>query len=156
MVRLLRWGVIALSAIPLLLILGLLVYWGAIAARHAYAHHLTLFIIPFVMGTSVATVASWSYPNSRAVAAMELAAIPLGISLAAGAMAGLYWEAAVAFCVVASACALSGVLSVLWWPLRGLSQDERRAVFRRLLAMSHNERLRILSSRDYDDVPPAG
>lgn len=145
--KLKRWALTGFRAIPLVLMLGLLAFGSTVAAQNAFRHHLELSVMLFVVGSVIAATAAWFYPHRHAVAVMLLGAAPAGI---VAFEAGLVWEPFVAFCVFSAVCVIPAVLSIMWWPLRKLSYDERVAVYQRLLKQPHDERMRRLWSRQYD------
>lgn len=145
-----RWAFTFLRTIPLLLMLGALALGGAIAAHHAYQHQLGLLVVLFVAGTLIIAVAGWFYPRSGFWFGLAIGMMPAGTSLAWSFEAGLLWEAMVAFCVMCAAVCIPALASVMWWPLRGLSYEERRDIFRRLNEMPYDNRMRLLWSRRMD------
>ena len=110
----------------------------------------------FVVGTLVVATAAWFYPHRDAVAALTVGAIPVAVSLAKALEVGLVWEPFVAFCLLVAAAAIPACVSILWWPLRKLSYEERRDVLRQVLELPYDERMRIFWSRRYDQLRPKG
>lgn len=147
-----RWAFRAIA----LLLLGLLAYWGGLAAQHAYARQLGPWVISFAVGAAIVTVAAWFYPRASARVIMGLGAVLVVFSLAVAFVAGLVWEPFVGCWALLAAELISSSLSALWWPLRTLSAEDRRAVFRRLRQFPYRERRRIIWSRQYDQFLTKG
>lgn len=144
-----RWAFGLRRAIALLL-LALLAYGGVVAAQHAYARQLGPWVISFAVGAAIVTIAAWFYPRASARVIIGLGAALAVLSLAVAFVAGLVWESLVGFGALLAAELISSSLSALWWPLRTLSAEDRRAVFRRLRQFPYRERRRIIWSRQYD------